>query len=74
MSDQLWQFENYSPIKPGSWPVKGIGLENDPLQVHGVGDIPFRCRVNSIWLEAIVRNAIYVPGLGANLFSIRCAT
>ena len=77
MSDQLCQFQNCNPIKPGSWPVKGIGLiDNKPLQVHGVGEIPIRCRVDGNWLDAVhahsQRNLCL--RIGANLFSIRCAT
>ena len=74
MSDQLWQFQNYTSVKPGSWPVKGIGLDNDPQQVHGVGDIPIRRRVDGNWFNAVIHTAAYVPGLGANRFSILCAT
>jgi hypothetical protein len=74
MSDQLWQFQNYNLVKPGSWPVKSIGLDNDPLQVHGVSDIPIRCQVDGNWFNAVIQNVFYVTGLGANLFSIRCAT
>jgi hypothetical protein len=74
ISDQLWQFQNYNLVKPGSWPVKSIGLDNDPLQVHGVSDIPIRCQVDGNWFNAVIQNVFYVPGMGANLFSIRCAT
>ncbi len=32
MSDQFSMFSNFTPVKPGSWPVKGIGATNQPLQ------------------------------------------
>jgi hypothetical protein len=50
--------------------VKGIGLDNDPQQVHGVGDIPIRRRVDGNWFNAVIHTAAYVSGLGENLFSI----
>lgn len=74
MSDQRWMFSSYTEVPPGTWPVKGIGLDNAPLQVHGVGHIPIRSRVDGVWIDAVIKDAVYVPSLGANLFSIRCAT
>ena len=73
MSDQRWMFINFKPIVPGSWPVKGIG-SGRPLQVHGQGDIPIRTRCNGIWHDGVFQDALYVPKLGANLFSVRSAT
>jgi hypothetical protein len=31
MSDQFSIFSNFTSVKPGSWPVKGIEATNQPL-------------------------------------------
>ena len=74
MSDQFSIFSNFTPVKPGSWPVKGIGATNQPLQALGKGDIRIRSRVNGVWYHGSLNGVIYVPDLGANLFSVRSAT
>lgn len=67
-------FQDYKEVKPGSWPVIGIGSSNAPLQVHGCGNIPIKTRVNGEWNEGVLFDFIFVPGLGANLFLVRSAT
>lgn len=37
MCDQRWMFHNFISIIPGSRPVRGIGVDSKPLQVHGRG-------------------------------------
>lgn len=54
--------------------VKGVGKENESLSVLGVGDIKIRSRVNDVWNDGIIQYVLYVPGLGATLFSIGAAT
>ena len=73
MSDQKWMFINFKEIVPGNWPVKGIGNVK-PLQVHGRGVIPIRTKLNGTRKNGILRDTLYVPKLGANLFSVRSAT
>ena len=73
MSDQKWMFINFKEIVPGNWPVKGIGNAK-PLQVHGRGDIPIRTKLDGTWRNGILHDTLYVPKLGANLFSVRSAT
>ena len=74
MSDQIWMFRDFHPVAPGSWPVRGIGTANAPLQVFGVGNIPMKTKVKGRWNTGVLLNVIYVPSLGANLFSIKSAT
>ncbi len=49
MSDQKWMFHNYKEIIPGSRPVKGIGVDSKPLQIHGQGDIAIKCLIGRKW-------------------------
>lgn len=53
-------------------PVRGIG--DKPLQVHGRGTIKIQTHVNGFWNHGTINDALYVPNLGANLFSIGAAT
>lgn len=71
MSDQHNLFINFCPFTLGNWLVKGIGSTNMPLQAQGKGDIRIRSRMDGIWHEGIIKDVVYVPNLGANLFSVR---
>ncbi len=73
MSDQRWMFSNFQPVRHGSWPVKGIGSDIKPLQAIGVGDILIRARINGSWHNGVFQEVLFVPNLGANLFSVRTA-
>ena len=73
MSDQRWMFSSFYPVHPGSWPVKGIGSDADPLQAAGFGDIHVRVRVNEEWHDGVFSKVLFVPNLGANLFSVGAA-
>ena len=73
MSDQRWAFIDYQPVRPGCWPVNGIGENRKPLQVHGYGSIPISSLVEGSWHAGILQDVLYVPQLGANLFSVLSA-
>lgn len=66
-------FSEFIPLHPKSFPVKGIGSETKPLEATGRGDILIKCRVNGEWENSILHDVIFVPRLGANLFSVRAA-
>ena len=66
-------FSSFYPVHPGSWPVKGIGSDADPLQAAGFGDIHVRVRVNEEWHDGVFSKVLFVPNLGANLFSVGAA-
>ena len=72
MTDQRSIFKSFNPIDY-KWPVQGIGKNNAPLQVEGMGNIHVECYVDGNWNTAILYDVLYVPNLGANLFSIRAA-
>jgi transposase InsO family protein len=74
MSDQFHLFSNYQAVKNGSWPVKGVGCSNNLLQAKGMGDITIQTNVNEKWHSGILKNVLFVPDLGVNLFSVRSAT
>ena len=73
MTDQKSIFHSFELVSPGTWPVKGIGTQNEPLQVHGHGEIKIRSRVNGVWHNGKIQDVLYVPNLGVNLFSIGAA-
>lgn len=73
MSDQRWAFVNYQPVKPGCWPVNRIGENRKPLYVHGHGSVPISSLVEGCWHNGALQEVLYVPKLGANLFSVRSA-
>lgn len=74
MTDQKWAFLQFQHIKPGTWPVTGIGKDRQPLQVHGFGTVPVIGEVEGKQLNGVLQEVLYVPNLGVNLFSIRSAT
>ena len=73
MSDQRWSFSKFQEITPGCWPVKGVGIDAKPLYATGRGDIPIRTKVGGVWYDGIIQEVLYVPRLGANLFSVSSA-
>ena len=74
MTDEAEIFSSFQCIDPGNWPVRGIGKDNEPLQVHGRGDVHIQTRVSGQWYNGTIHDVLYVPKLGANLFSIGAAT
>ncbi len=74
MSDQFHLFSNYQAVNNGSWPVKGVGRNNNMLQAKGMGDILIQTNVNKEWHSGILKNVLFVPDLGVNLFFVRSAT
>ena len=74
MCDQRWMFHNFISIIPGSRPVRGIGVDRKPLQVHGREDIAIKSLVKGRWHDNTIEDVLFVPGLGAKLLSVRSAT
>lgn len=72
MTDQLEVLANFVSIPPETWSVTGIG--DIRLKVCGKGDVVVTSSVNGETLNGTIRGVLYVPGLGANLFSIGAAT
>jgi hypothetical protein len=54
--------------------VKGVGRNNNMLQAKGMGDVLIQTNVNEEWHSGILKNVLFVPDLGVNLFSVRSAT
>lgn len=73
MSDQANIFSDFTPVTPGHWKVKGIGV-NSSLQVHGYGTVAVRSKVDGITYDGSLERVLYVPNLGVTLFSIGVAT
>jgi hypothetical protein len=59
MSDQRWAFVNYQRVKPGCWPVNGIGENRKPLQVHGYGTIPISSLVEGCWHDGVLSKKFF---------------
>ena len=72
MTDQRQLLMDYETIKPGTWSVSGIGGTN--LSVHGRGNVPIITEIKGKESDFIIKNVLYVPGIGINLFSIGAAT
>ena len=72
MTDQRQILNNFNPIAPGLWTVSGIG--NNRLSVLGQGEVEYSSVVNGVTHSGTIRGVLYVPGIGANLFSIASAT
>ena len=74
MTDQRSVFASFRPIPPGTRAIKGIGKDNEPLFALGIGDIKIKTRISKDWHDGIIYEVLYVPNLGATLFSIGAAT
>jgi hypothetical protein len=72
MSDQKILFEDFTQIQTGTWSISGIG--DTQLQVLGKGHITVTAQVNNQSSTRVIKDVLYVPGLGTNLFSIAAAT
>lgn len=73
MSDRREMFEDFLTVKPGVWPAHGIGKDNKPLFVLGIGNVRIRCLIDNSWHGGVLSDVLYVPNIGANLFSIGAA-
>lgn len=74
MTDDRSMFTTFSSINPGTRTVKGIGKNNSPLAVLGIGDVRIRSQVNDDWHDGMIHGVLFVPDLGMTLFSIGEAT
>ena len=72
MTDQRSFFTTFKEVPPGTWKVNGVG--NAQLDTLGIGNIPIHSFVHGEKNEGELRDVLYVPGLGTNLFSIGIAT
>ena len=72
MSHKREFFTDFKPIPLGNWKVKGIG--GTVLHATGYGNIPIKSTIDGQELDGVLEDVLYVPGLGANLFSIGSTT
>ena len=72
MSDQRNLFEAFTPVEAGTWSIIGIG--DNHLEVRGRGNIKIIIDIDGSKTTRNIRDVLYVPGLGTNLFSIGAAT
>lgn len=72
MSDQQQFFKNFSSIERGSRYVTGIGHKK--LPVLGKGDIEVETTVRGAKQSSTLKDVLYIPDIGTNLFSIVSAT
>ena len=66
--DNKQAFSSLQPIPPGTWKVRGVG--NTVLEAAAIGDVPIISYVNGKAREGVLKDVLYVPGLGVNLYSI----
>ena len=71
MTDQLWMIKDFTPFDPGSRWVNGIGHTRSP--VLGQGNIDIVTSVNGHSHRRMLRDALYAPAIGVNLFSVGVA-
>lgn len=74
MTDKRFFFETFQSIKPGNRTIRGIGKDNAFLTARGIGSMRIKRKVGGKWSLGTIHNVLYVPNLGANLFSIGVAT
>ena len=65
-------FSSLEDIPKGSWKVKGVG--GVELEAVGKGSIPVLSVVDGEEIEILLKDVLFVPGLGVNLFSVGVAT
>jgi hypothetical protein len=68
MSDQKILFEDFTQIQTGTWSIAGIG--DTHLQVLGKGHITVTVQVDNQSSTRVIKDVLYVPGLGTNLFRL----
>lgn len=69
MTDKRSILINFKPIPKGTHSVRGIG--GTSLEAEGKGDVEV---INTAGKALLLKDVLYVPGLGVNLFSISAAT
>lgn len=74
MTDQRQFFSSFNPLEIGERTIKGVGKDNEPLNVAGIGTVIVQSQVNEDHHEVILHQVLFVPNLGANLLSIGTAT
>lgn len=72
MSSQLELFSSFEPIASGTMPIRAAN--KSIMQCEGKGMINLRSNVGKKWEHVTLRNVLYVPDLGRNLFSISSAS
>ncbi len=72
MTDQRSMLTNFTLIQPGTRSVKGIG--GPSLSVLGTGKVEIFALIDGTVHRTVIKKVLYVPTLGANLYSIAAAT
>jgi hypothetical protein len=73
MTEHRHYFTSFEPISH-KWNMKGVGRDNQPLEVKGKGDIKIKITVGTNVHYQILQDVLYVPSIDVNLFSIGKAT
>ena len=74
MTDKRYFFETFQSFQPGNRTIRCIVKDNALLSANGIGSTRIKRKFGGKWSLGIVHNVLYVPNLGANLFSIGVAT
>jgi hypothetical protein len=73
MTEHRHYFTSFEPTSH-KWNVKGVGIDNYPLEKKGKGDIKIKITVGTNVHYQILQDVLYVPSIDVNLFSIGKAT
>lgn len=68
MTDRREWFTNFESIDHGRWPV--TVADNHNIWVRGRGDILIDRHINGVYVQGVLKNVIYIPEIGRNLFSV----
>jgi hypothetical protein len=52
------------------WNVRGVGKDHKSLDVKGRGDIKIQVTIGDDVHYGVLRDVLYVPGIGVNLFPL----
>ena len=70
-AEKDWFYE-FKPVAEGTYPISQAN--KDVMFCHGIGSIAIRSQVDGKWHSLTLKDVLYVPDLGRNLFSLRQAT
>jgi transposase InsO family protein len=72
MTSQRHLFQTFRELEPGTCTI--TIADKSQMQCLGVGDIEMRSQVGKKWTTITLKNVLFVPELGRNLFSISAAS
>lgn len=65
-------FSSFTPFPAGAYNI--TAADKKKLPCKGVGNVHLRSKVGKRWESVILKNVLFVPGIGKNLFSLVAAT